>query len=286
MGPDGPGVTGQVPWYVRPALEGHRANTGRRRSAMALSVVGAVAMAGCGDVPNGGLQDVDEPPGRYPVQVTATFPAQQKLARRSSLKIVVRNTGRRVLPNVAVTLGSNRNQGKTDAEARVGTFDRVRRDRDLSDPKRPQFVLNKAPIDYFRQRSRPTGSVVEAEVRADTGDDPTYNDTYDLGRLPPGKTASFRWNVTAVEAGPYVLQWRVVAGLDGRAKAVLADGGIPKGVFTGAILRDAPGAKVNFQDGNTIDQGPGSGSSNGGSSADAPSGGLSDTGSTSGSGSR
>lgn len=242
-----------------------------------------MVLGGCGDVPTGGLQDADEPPGRYPVQVKASFPADQKLARRSTMEVVVRNTGRRVIPDVAVTLGSNRNDGKNDMAGRVGTFDRIRRDRDLADPRRPQFVLNKEPINYVRQRTQPGGSVVQSEVRADSGDTrPAYADTYDLGRLPPGKTASFKWNVTAVEAGPYVLQWRVVAGLDGRAKATLAGGGVPRGVFTGSVVRDAPGARVNFQDGKTIDNGPGSGSANGGSSADG--GGGADAGASTGGG--
>jgi hypothetical protein len=230
------------------------------RRGAALATVLALGVSGCGDVPTGGPQDVDERVGRYPVELEASsFPADQKLGRRSTLEIVVRNAGRRVIPNVAVTLGENLNEGKNDPEGRVGTFDRRRRDRDLSDPRRPQFVLNKAPIDYRRERTAAEGSLVEGEVRADSGDDPTYVDTYDLGRLGPGRTVKFRWNVTAVEAGPYAIVWRVVAGLDGRAKAVLPSGEVPRGRFTGAISRDAPKSRVDFEDGSTIDKAPGGG---------------------------
>ncbi len=220
----------------------------------------ALGVSGCGAIPTGGPQDVDEPPGRYPVEIQgASFPADQKLGRRSTLEIIVRNTGRRVIPNIAVTLGANANEGKNDPDGRVGTFYRRRRDRDLADPNRPQFVLNKAPIDYVRQKTRPEGSLIEGEVRAASGDDPTYVDTYDLGRLGPGRAAKFRFNVTAVEAGPYEIIWRVVAGLDGRAKAVLANGDIPRGRFTSAIKRDPPRSRVDFDDGSTIDKAAGGG---------------------------
>ncbi len=242
-------------------MEGYHArNNTRGRRGAALAALVVLGASGCGDVPTGGPQDVDEPAGRYPVEIQgASFPADQKLGRRSTLEIIVRNTGRRVIPNAAVTLGANPNEGKNDPEGRVGTFDRRRRDRDLSDPRRPQFVLNKAPIDYVRERTTAEGSIIEGEVRSDSGDDPTYVDTYDLGRLGPGRAAKFRFNVTAVEAGPYQIIWRVVAGLDGRAKAVLENGDVPRGRFAGAIKRDPPKSRVDFEDGMTIDKAPGGG---------------------------
>ena len=201
---------------------------------------------------------MDEPPGRYPVAVVArSFPQDQSLARRSTMEIVVRNTGEKTIPNASITLGNTaRVRGKNDkfGARRVGTFDRKRVDRDLADPRRPQFVLNKAPIDYLRQKTRPNGSVVEGEVRADTGDDPTYVDTYSLGPLKPGRSRRFIWNVTAVEAGPYEIQWRVHAGQDGRAKAVLEDGALPRGTFAGEVRREPPKSRVDFGDGETIDK--------------------------------
>jgi hypothetical protein len=202
---------------------------------------------------------VDEPPGQYPVKVVAqSFPQDQSLARRSNMELVVRNVGSKTIPNATVTLGNTPQPGgpagvKYGAR-RVGTFERRRIDRDLSDPTRPQFVLNRAPIDYLRQKTAPNGSVVQGEVRSDTGDDPTYVDTYSLGPLGPGKTVHFRWNVTAVEAGPYEIMWRIHAGQDGRAKAVLPNGAIPRGTFRGAVNREAPKSRVDFDDATTIDK--------------------------------
>lgn len=202
---------------------------------------------------------MDETPGRYPVKVVAqSFPQDQSLARRSTMEIVVRNVGRKTIPNATVTLGNTpQPRGKAGEKfgaRRVGTFDRRRIDRDLADQTRPQFVLNRAPIDYIRQKTAPNGSIVQGEVRSDTGDDPTYVDTYSLGSLRPGKTVRFRWNVTAVEAGPYEIMWRVHAGQDGRAKAVLPGGALPRGTFRGAVSRDPPKARVDFDDAATIDK--------------------------------
>jgi len=237
-------------------------------------VVALGLLAGCGNIPSGGPQDVDERRGNYEVEVVdASFADSQKLAKRSSMDIVVRNVSGKVIPNIAVTLGDNQNNGRGDDTERVGDFERRRDDENQSDPNRPQFVINRAPIDYFRnatsapvdnppdarnyelERKQDTeGDVVQGEVRADTGDDPTYVDTYDLGRLKAGETRRFRWNVTATEAGPYEIRWRVHAGLDGRARAVLAGGGLPSGRFIGVVERAAPSANVDFSDGRTVER--------------------------------
>lgn len=228
-------------------------------------------LAGCGSVPAGGPQDADEPAGNYEVEIVdASFDDSQKLAKRSSMDIVVRNRSGEVIPNIAVTLGDNQNNGRGDDTERVGDFERRGNDESQSDPRRPQFVVNRAPIDYFRNKTSPgrrnppdtrrfelerkkdrKSDLVQGEVRADTGDDPTYVDTYALGRLKPGETRRFRWSVTATEAGPYEIRWRLHAGLDGRARAVLAAGGIPRGRFIGAVERAAPSANVDFSDGET-----------------------------------
>jgi hypothetical protein len=62
-----------------------------------------------------------------------------------------------------------------------------------------------------------------------------------------------RWSVTAVRAGPYKLVWRANAGLDGNARAVLADGSdqVPGGTFTGEISKAAPDVRI-ADDGRTV----------------------------------
>jgi len=64
---------------------------------------GALLAAGCGQA----RQDAHEPKGTFTVRVVkASFPARQAVARQSRLELVVRNTGTRTVPNVAVTIDS------------------------------------------------------------------------------------------------------------------------------------------------------------------------------------
>ncbi len=72
-----------------------------------------------------------------------------------------------------------------------------------------------------------------------------YSNTWALGALKPGKTATFVWHLTAVQPGAWVVNWRVDAGLFGNAKAVLQGGGIPRGSFTVHITQKPPQAYVN-----------------------------------------
>jgi hypothetical protein len=191
-----------------------RPGLARRLARAGVTVVAASALlvAGCG---GGERQDEDEPEGTYKVEIVkASFPGGQKLAKRSTMEITVRNADSKRIPNVAITVKSF--QQKSDNP-------------DLADPSRPVFIVNRAP----------------------RGGDTAYVDTYALGSLRPGRTKTFTWNVTAVKAGPYKLDWRVAAGLDGKAKAELADGGIARGTFRGRISSEPPDTRV-ADDGTTV----------------------------------
>jgi hypothetical protein len=178
----------------------------------------ALLASGCGG--GGPRQDADETAGDYKVQVVeAKFPDKQSLAKRSVMTITVKNVDTKTIPNVAVT---------------VKSFDQRKDDPNLSDPNRPQFVVNKGP----------------------GGGDTAYVGTSALGPLKPGATKTFKWDVTAVVAGKYSLRYAVAAGLDGKAKAVLAGGGSPTGRFTGSISSKAPQARV-ADDGSTIEKSDG-----------------------------
>jgi hypothetical protein len=192
----------------------------------------AVAFAGCG----GGdpRQDANEPSGDFKVDVVdATFPAKQKLAKRSVLEIVVRNADTKEIPNIAVTLKG---------------LDKRKEDPDLADQRRPVFVVN----GQFKE----FGNIEDAQAKTPNGiENPTYVDTWSLGPLKPGESKSFKWDVTAVQAGPYELNYSVAAGLDGKAKAVDAGGNIPQGVFTGTVDDAAPQTRI-ADDGHTIEEIP------------------------------
>ena len=53
------------------------------------------------------------------------------------------------------------------------------------------------------------------------------------------------WNVTPVQAGTYTVHYRVAAGLQGKARAVTADGSIPEGEFVVRISSAPPQTRVN-----------------------------------------
>jgi hypothetical protein len=195
------------------------------RRAAALGCVAAIGLAGCGSEKR---QDENEPKGRYRVEVAASFPQAHKLAKRAELVIKVRNADSKVIPNVAVTVD--------------GFYVRLD-DPDLADPSRPVFVINGQPKEI--------GGFPESKEAAPEGGETAYVNTWALGRLPPGKERTFRWNVTAVKAGPYKLRYRVSAGLDGKAKAVDADGRLPQGSFAGRISDKPPQARV-AEDGKTV----------------------------------
>jgi hypothetical protein len=209
-------------WYVRPALEARR-----RYARGAIALAGVVAAAGCG---GGERQDADEPEGRFPVQVlSASFPERQKLAESSNLVITVRNAGRRTIPNIAVT---------------VDGFSYRRNDPDLADRERPRFVVNGVPVEI--------GGFPEAKNATPRGCDTAYVNTWACGPLRPDAQTTFRWSVTAVQAGPFTIDWRVAAGLDGKARAVgVGDGEAPSGSFAGSVSSRPPQVRIG-EDGRTI----------------------------------
>ena len=178
----------------------------------------ALLAAGCGSA--GPRQDKNEPSGNFKVQIVeAKFPSTQSLAKRSIMVITVKNVDSKTIPNVAVT---------------VNSFDQRKDDPTLADPRRPQFVVNDGP----------------------RGGDTAYVGTSALGPLKPGQTRTFKWDVTAVVAGRYSLKYAVAAGLNGKARAILAGGGAPTGEFKGTISNKAPEAHV-ADDGHTVVTGSG-----------------------------
>jgi len=195
---------GFVRWYLSAALV--------RRAAIPAALALAALVSGCG---GGQRQDANEPSGNYKIQVVqATFPQKQSLSKRSDLVITVKNVDTKTIPNIAVT---------------VNSFDVVKKNPALADPRRPQFVVNTGP----------------------RGGDTAYVGTSALGPLRPGETKTFRWDVTAVMPGKYSLKYAVAAGLNGKAKAILASGATPHGEFRGVVSSKAPEAHV-ADDGHTV----------------------------------
>jgi hypothetical protein len=95
----------------------------------------------------------------------------------------------------------------------------------LASRSRPVWVLDRPPGRCVFQC--PAGGAGAATT--------AYSNTWALGSLAPGSTATFRWGVTAVAAGRYLVAYRVAAGLNPPGRAVLADGRPAVGVFAVAI---------------------------------------------------
>ena len=80
---------------------------------MVIAVAG-LALAGCGSE----RQDADEPEGEFTLEIVeASFPARQTTAQHSTMRIAVRNTDDRNLPNLAVTIATEAPGGGDPAAA-------------------------------------------------------------------------------------------------------------------------------------------------------------------------
>ncbi|MGO9884696.1 MAG: hypothetical protein ACLPV4_17000 [Solirubrobacteraceae bacterium] len=211
----------------------------RTRSCQVVAgVVVMLALAACG---SGARQDANEPSGYFRVAVTrATFPPVQKLASHTRLVLVVRNIGRRPVPNLAITIcnvscsfAAPRGQGSSAA-----AFSHNIGQPYVANPSRPIWIVDRppGPCTYSCQNGG-QGAYVTA-----------YSNTWALGhKLAPGASARFVWGVTAVWAGRHTVAWQVAAGLNGKAKAVLADGTRPRGTFTVFVSSRPQQSYVNNQ---------------------------------------
>ncbi len=184
-------------------------------------------VAACG---SGQEQDAHETPGIYPVTVSkATFPSFQRLAQNTNLVIAIRNAGNHTIPNIAVTI-TNPKYGTS-----VQAFSYYLRMPGLASHSRPVWIVNRGPgpCKYSCKQGGAGGAVT------------AYSNTWALGPLRPGHTAIFKWGVTAVVPGTYLVQYEVAAGLNGLAKARLNGGGFPRGTFKVKITRKPQQSYVN-----------------------------------------
>jgi len=179
--------------------------------------VGAVlAAAGCG---NGTRQDADEPSGTFQVAVVrASFPAKQHLAKSERFVIAVRNTGSKAVPDLAVTVDSFASRSQQAG---------------LADPSRAVWIIDDGP----------------------RGGDTAYTNTWALGRLAPGQTRRFVWKVTAVQAGTHTVKWQIAAGLNGKAKAILAGNRAPSGSITVDVSEKPAQSHVDPSTGDVVREG-------------------------------
>ena len=183
-------------------------------------------------------QDANEPAGKFPVKVTASqFPTSQRIAQTTDLILGVKNTGDKPLPELAFTIETN--SGGAD-----GSFDIRLDDNSLANPNRPVWILENK---YPRPVDTPAPPGLGPGLRAETN-------TFGFDSLQPGESEKIIWKVTPVMPGTYTLHYMVEAGLQGKAKAVTADGGDVKGEFVVTISDKPPKATVDDA-GNVVTKG-------------------------------
>jgi hypothetical protein len=184
--------------------------------------------SGCGNA----RQDAGEPRANFKVQVLeARFPTHQAIARPARFILKVRNPGSSTVPNLAIS---------------VDSFSYTSNFPDLASSQRPVWIIDQGP-----------GKLPKRPVRTATVDpagagQTAYVNTWALGPLAPGATQTFIWRVTPVKAGSHQIHFAVAADLNGRARALLASGGLPVGHFDVNIAPAPPVTHVNPETGAVV----------------------------------
>jgi hypothetical protein len=182
----------------------------------------ALTLAACGG--DESSSDTNEASGAYPVKiVTAEFPAKQRLGETTLLRLGVRNTGRKALPALTVTISVGGEEGRNSALP----FGYRDPQPGLAQPDRPVWAL---AADY----PKANGSSERA------GAETASPKTFDFGALKPGATKEAVWKLSAVRTGDYEVFYEVGAGLGGTAKAETAPGTQAGGSFVARISEVPP----------------------------------------------
>jgi hypothetical protein len=213
-----------------------------------LGVLLAAGIASCG----GTRQDANEPSGNFPVQiVSADFPSRQQLAQNTNLTLAVSNSGDQTIPDLSITIFTTSNTSTSETGTATtgttgtgtssttqelptvqGSFSVRSEQQGLAIPFRPVWILESG----FPKLEGQTASA---------GAEAAQTDTYAFGALAPHATKRIVWNVTPVQGGTYTVHYRVAAGLEGKAKAVTADGSVPEGEFVVRISSAPPQTRVD-----------------------------------------
>jgi hypothetical protein len=185
----------------------------------------AVSVAACGSDES---SDANETAGSYPVKiVTAEFPAKQRLGETTLLHLGVRNSGRKALPSLTVTISVGGEEGR-NSSLPFGYRDPQP---GIAQPDRPVWALaaNYPKLDGSAERA---------------GAETASPKTFAFGPLKPGATADAVWKLSAVRAGEWEVFYEVGAGLGGTAKAETAPGTQAGGSFSTEISTVPPDTEV------------------------------------------
>jgi hypothetical protein len=185
-----------------------------RGAVLLCAAVAALAAAGCGQA----RQDADEPEEEYTLEVVdASFPAKQNIAQPVRMKLTVRNTDDKELPNLAVTVETEPSVKGSAPTA----FGEAGADTRLADANSPVWIVDRDP----------------------KGGQSAYTNTWVMGRTFAGETKDIEWRLTPVRPGTYTIKYRISPGLNG--KAVPANGQKTTGSFRVTVSDEPVPARVN-----------------------------------------
>jgi hypothetical protein len=209
--------------------EGNRRNRRRSRGGAVAAGLAAIAvslsLAACGEEAS---SDSNQAAGTYRVKVvTAEFPAKQRLGETSLMRIGIRNSGRKALPALTVTVSIAGKQGQASSLP----FGYRDPEQGLAQPDRPVWVL-------AARYPKVNGSSLSA------GAETASRKTFDFGPLKPGATTEAVWKLSAVRAGKFAVLYEIGAGLSGTGKAEAAGGTEAGGSFTAQIATAPPNSEV------------------------------------------
>lgn len=152
--------------------------------------------------------------------VKAAFPAQQGLGQTSLMEIGVRNTGRKTIPGLAVTISIAGRAGQSSSLP----FGVRSAEPGLAQPDRPVWVLS-------ARYPRLAGSSISA------GAETAGRKTFNFGTLKPGRTTAAVWKLSAVKAGSYTVLFKVGEGSGARTTT---SGGVEPGGSFHVHITDVP----------------------------------------------
>lgn len=198
-------------------------------------VAAAIVLSACG---SGARQDAGAPSGTFPVRVTAArWRSFQRLAQHTNLVIAIRNVGTKTIPNLAISICNTtcRYPAPVGQGTSVAAFAAYLNMPGLASHSRPVWVIDRppGPCGYSCQNGG-QGAYVSANAN-----------TWQSGSLKPGATALFRWRLTAVSPGRYVVAYQVAGDLYGKAKTVLPNGLSPQGTFRVIVTQVPAQSYVN-----------------------------------------
>lgn len=178
-------------------------------------------MAACGGESS---SDSNEAAGTYQVKVVrADFPPKQRLGETTLLRLGVRNTGRKTMPALTVTITGGSKEGR-ESSLPFGYRDPAA---GIAQPDRPIWALA-ARYPKANGSGEPAGAET-ANLK-----------TFSFGPLRAGASTEAVWKLSAVKAGSYKLFYEIGAGLTDETKAKTANGTEAGGSFAVQISHVPP----------------------------------------------